>query len=145
MQRWQMEIRKLEVFFSRDPFRRAFEATDEALSYGVAENFAKQVDHRGRPWPPRKDNLPHPLLVKTGNLLRAATTPGAFGHKFERQGDTVLFGVYGGVIDYAIYHHTGTSRMPMRRVIYPSAAAKRRAFDAFGRGLRRDFGSAMLG
>lgn len=139
MQPWQVQLRRFEQFIVSGDFDQAFRAVDHALSEGVAENFARAVDHQGRSWPPRKDNLPHPLLVKTGRMLRAATTPGGSGHKFDRQGDSVRFGVYGSVVGYAIFHHMGTSRMPMRRVVYASAATKLRAFAAFKRGIERDF------
>jgi len=41
------------------------------LARTIADNFAMQ----GRPrWAPRKDQAPHPLLVKTGKLRSAATS-----------------------------------------------------------------------
>jgi phage gpG-like protein len=40
---------------------------------GIKENFAGSKSSTGFPWPKRKDNKPHPLLILTGELEEAAT------------------------------------------------------------------------
>lgn len=41
----------------------------------AAGAFGSQSSRLGKPWPPRKDTLPHPLLIKTGKMLNAALNP----------------------------------------------------------------------
>ena len=45
----------------------------ETFSDGVRYNFDNATEPNGTPWKPRKDNLPHPLLLKTGAMETEAT------------------------------------------------------------------------
>ena len=64
-------------------------------------------------WPPRKDNLPHPLLQLTGALRSSFTQPDAEGNVNE-QTPTGL--TYGSDIFYAQFHEEGTDVIPPRRI-----------------------------
>jgi hypothetical protein len=125
MQGWQRGIRRLDDLLSGgfEALGPVVSEIDEVLSAGVLDNFDRQVDHQGVPWAPRKDNLPHPLLIKTGRMMTAAG--GGTGHKFEVSGERATFGIYETAVSYAIFHHMGTSRMARRRVVYASAQTQR--------------------
>ena len=62
-------------------------------------------------WQPRVDNLPHPLLRKSGTLFRSLVQPGAPGNVDIRSEHSLE---YGTDIAYADYHEFGTSRIPAR-------------------------------
>lgn len=61
----------------------------------------------GEGWAPRKDDLPHPLMVRTGKMLRSIR---------ERRSAVAEYisGVASLTPDYPKFHHTGTRRMPAR-------------------------------
>ena len=65
----------------------------------------------GGRWQPRQDNLPHPLLRKSGTLFRSLVQPGAQGNVDIRSEHSLE---YGTDIAYADYHEFGTSRIPAR-------------------------------
>lgn len=62
-------------------------------------------------WAPRQDNLPHPLLRKSGTLFRSLVQRGARGNVDIRSEHSLEFGTD---IAYADYHEFGTSRIPAR-------------------------------
>jgi len=128
---WQNSLRRWLDVFEGSELVHSFEAVDLEISRGFEENFYNQLDDQGNAWPPRKDDLPHPLLIKTGLMFAAATNPEHPGHMASVNGETLTIGIYDDVVSYAKYHHTGTSRMPSRRVIYASETTVSRAFDAF--------------
>jgi phage gpG-like protein len=90
--------------------RDAMEQCLAAIHDGIEATFAAKVDSAGAAWPPRKDNLPHPLLDKTGKMKRAAITGGSAD-------DRELVATVADV-PYATYHQTGTKRMPKREFHY---------------------------
>jgi len=70
-------------------------------------NFGSRafVDVPRRRWKRRKDNLPHPILEKTGKLRRSAR------HRVQsRTRALVEF-----TARYASFHNTGTGRLPKRQ------------------------------
>lgn len=80
----------------------------------VRDNFTSSTDERGRQWKPRKVRGDgHPLLIDTGKLLQAATGGGA-GHYTKAASRELEVGIFSGVVSYAKYHETGTSKMPAR-------------------------------
>ena len=81
---------------------------DNVLRPRIRETFAS--DGFGR-WQPRVDNLPHPLLRKSGTLFRSLVQPGAPGNVDIRSEHSLE---YGTDIAYADYHEFGTSRIPAR-------------------------------
>lgn len=82
----------------------------------VENNFQRQTDVTGSFWPPRKDNLPHPLLIKTGKMKDAAT--GGRGHYKRAQRKGLQMGVKPDKVPYAKYHQHGTARLPQRQYFY---------------------------
>lgn len=134
-QRWQDDLDRWEnVFFNMD-MSPIFTELDPVVSAGFDENFANKVDEFGVPWPPHAPATvrrygPHPLLVLSGRMKRAAITPGDSEHLLGVARSTAAYGVSGSVF-YARFHHTGTSRMPRRRVIFASAATVQKMFSLF--------------
>lgn len=84
----------------------------------VDANFFRQVDKDGRAWPPRKDKLPHPLLIKSGAMLYAAG--GGQGHIEDVQRDKLKMGVNLSVIKYARRQNRGDAEinLPARQYFY---------------------------
>lgn len=77
------------------------------------DHFTSSVSPDGQAWAPRVilgDG--HPILVDKGDLLQAATGGGP-GHISQIAARELVLGVQGDVSG-AIYHTTGTSRMPAR-------------------------------
>lgn len=136
---WQQSLHNLIEAFEpgSDAIIEGFLEADRILSDGYQENFYNQVDDAGTPWPPRKDSLPHPLLIKTGLMFRAATDTQSPGHLTDIQGDTLISGISGSFVPYAIFHHMGTRVMPSRRVIYASEQTLNRIEEAFADALER--------
>lgn len=77
----------------------------------IAVNFLDGKEAGGGAWAPRKRNYPWPTLIKTGHLMRSATTeqePGHIEHIGDREMST------GTSVAYAGFHEYGTERMPAR-------------------------------
>jgi len=97
----------------------------EIIQDGFEGNFGRQVDSHGVPWPPRKDDKPHPLLHETGALI-AATQEGqlsnvtiitgrGFSTGIDKQADA------GGIRGAAVHnfgHDFGTFAVPQREYLY---------------------------
>lgn len=130
---WQQSLRNLIDAFEpgSDAIIEGFMAADRILCDGYQENFYNQVDDTGAAWAPRKDNLLHPLLIKTGLMFAAATDPTSPGHLTDIQGDVLISGISGTFVPYAVYHHNGTRIMPARRVVYASDQTLSRIEEAF--------------
>lgn len=137
---WQQSLRDLIRLFEpgSDAIIEGFMAADRILCDGYQENFYNQVDETGSAWLPRKDSLPHPLLIKTGVMFKAATDPESPGHLTDIQGDTLISGISGAFVPYAIFHHLGTRIMPARRVIYASEQTLGRIEEAFADAIERN-------
>ena len=84
---------------------------DRVVIAEIRQVFAS--DGRGR-WPARRDNLPHPLLRKSGRLYRSLTQPGG-PDNIHRQSRTRL--EFGTSVPYADVHERGSGRVPARPVI----------------------------
>ena len=64
------------------------------VSGAIMENFLGSKSPDGTTWPPRKNpGDGHPLLIETGALMLAATTPGTAGHVSRVEGDSLVVGV----------------------------------------------------
>jgi hypothetical protein len=137
---WQQSLRDLIAAFEpgSDAIIEGFMEADRILCDGYQENFYNQVDETGSAWLPRKDSLPHPLLIKTGIMFKAATDPTAPGHLTDIQGDTLISGISGEFGPYAVFHHLGTRLMPSRRVIYASDQTLSRIEEAFADAIERN-------
>lgn len=127
---WQKDFAKLIETLepNGNQLIEGFLAAQEVLASGFEQNFYNQVDDMGVPWKPRKDNLPHPLLIKTGRMFRAAVDTRNPEHFSDIRGTTLETGVS---VPYAKFHHWGTSRMVARRVIYATEDTINRALEAF--------------
>ena len=104
--------REIRVMGERvQDFTQAWDSViDTVIDPAIERQFETEGDGR---WQPRKDDLPHPLLQKTGKLRRSYTGDGE-GHIEERRRDGLLFG---SDVEYADFIEDGTSRMPARPVL----------------------------
>lgn len=116
---------------SEAAFEEAFRAIDVIVAEGFQENFYNTIGPEGEFWQPRKDNLPHPLLIKTGKMFSAATNVNDPGHVFRHEGDIAEFGVSDAHVHYAKYHDRGTWKMVARPFAYATKQTQQRAFDKF--------------
>ncbi len=130
--RWQQDLQNMIDAFdpNGEEILRGFYAAEEVICEGFQQNFYNQLDDNGLPWQPRKDNLPHPLLIKTGRMFKAATDPRSPEHFSDVTDGTLETGI-GEQVHHAKYHHWGTSRMVARRVIYATPETINRALEAF--------------
>lgn len=90
----------------------------EQVEAGFVENFQNQKGATGSQWPGRKDNLPHPLLILSEDLLRSTQEGG--GQHIEEVSDRELS--VGTSVLYAATQNFGdTSRnIPQREFLYAS-------------------------
>lgn len=77
----------------------------------IAVNFLESQEASGVRWAARKKVYPWPILIKTGHLMRSATTESEPGH-VEHIGDRDV--TTGTNVHYAGYHQYGTERMVAR-------------------------------
>ena len=107
------------------PSRMRLAAPLEAMGSVVSEihgsverNFSRQVDRDGNAWPPRKDDLPHPLLFLTGDMFDAAT--GGLGSFVRFTESTLEMGVRHEIVPYANTHQYGDDErnIPKREYFY---------------------------
>jgi hypothetical protein len=95
----------------------------------MARQFASEGRAEGTPWPElspatlRRQRARTPILYKTGALLRSLGEPGAAGHVEELEGYSLTLG---SRLPYALYHQTGTRRLPARPIIVLSGARSER-------------------
>jgi phage gpG-like protein len=95
----------------------------------MARQFASEGRAEGTPWPElspatlRRRRARTPILYKTGALLRSLGEPGAAGHVEELEGYSLTLG---SRLPYALYHQTGTRRLPARPIIVLSGARSER-------------------
>lgn len=82
----------------------------------VGRNFTRQVDDNGINWPPRKDNLPHPLLKLTLAMSTAAT--GGPGSIKQVMGRVLKLGIDAAKISYWKKHQEGSGKVPQRKYFY---------------------------
>jgi phage gpG-like protein len=95
----------------------------------IGQQFASEGRAEGTPWPElspatlRRRRARTPILYKTGALLRSLGEPGAAGHVEELEGYSLTLG---SRLPYALYHQTGTRRLPARPIIVLSGARSER-------------------
>lgn len=101
--------RKLKRLSSdgKDIARAALASTVRDL---ILEGFIRETDPRGRKWAPRKDSLPHPILDKTGAMMR--------GFEIDTRGVQLV--VTNNVVSekgapYPRFHQEGTMKMVARK------------------------------
>lgn len=98
----------------------------EVIQQGFGENFARQEDAGGAPWPAHAESTirrygPHPLLVLTTAMRTAAT--GGSGDVADISDRDLAIGVSGDVIPYAAVHQHGSDRrnIPQRQYVYATS------------------------
>jgi phage gpG-like protein len=95
----------------------------------IAEQFASQGGAEGTPWAPlapstlRRRRASPSILYATGALRRSLTEPGAAGHIEELEDQSLTLGTR---LPYALYHQTGTRRLPARPIIVLSEVRAQR-------------------
>lgn len=95
----------------------------EEFRNGIWRNFIATEGPDGTTWPPRKDNLPHPLLFKTGQMLEAAIGEGG-GAVTEIGPHDALLEVSDSAVPHAKWQQYGTKnkdgsqRIPPRPYYY---------------------------
>jgi phage gpG-like protein len=95
----------------------------------IAQQFASEGRAEGTPWPPlapatlRRRRGLTPILYQTGALLRSLSEPGATGHVEEIEDYSLTLG---SRLPYAVFHQTGTRRLPARPIIVLSGARSER-------------------
>ena len=97
----------------------------------IARQFSSEGRTEGTPWPPlapstlrrRPGKAGGPILQSTGALLRSLTAPGAAGHVEQLEAQSLAIGTS---LPYALFHQTGTRRMPARPIIVLSGARSER-------------------
>lgn len=89
----------------------------KAVGDAVQGNFVRGEGPDGSPWPPRKDNLPHPLLRLTETMFRAATDPNDSNATLALEARQVVFGVSGAAVPYAAKHPKGKG-VAVRKYLY---------------------------
>ena len=113
-------------------------ATEGGFSGGWAE-----LSERYKVW--KEAHYPgRPILVLTGALREAITSPNARGSIYDLQRDYMMVGVSREVLPYAVYHQTGTRHMPARPPIALPESTKERwvaAIHAYLKGA--DLGAAL--
>ncbi len=136
---WEHDFTKLAQAFdlNSEAVLKGLLAAEEVIADGFQENFFNQVDETGKPWPPRKDNKPHPLLIKTGKMFAAATNTRSPNHFSDIEASTdrvtLVTGISDAAVPYYKYHHSDEPRtkIPRRRVIYVTVQQANRASERF--------------
>lgn len=122
----------------------ALEAATPEVFRSVQKNYGRQVDGDGNAWPPRKDSLPHPLLILSGQMLDAST--GGLGSfvRYSRKGSEL--GVAIQVVPYVLIHHYGSldGRVPRRRFFYLNKEERAAVLEKFGRESASQFRKQVL-
>lgn len=91
---------------------------------GVVDNFQGSVEADGTPWKPRKDKLPHPLLVKSTLMFLSATGVAAGAIK-QVDANTLIFGVDLNAVPYARAQHYGRTEINLPARPYLDVSEKR--------------------
>jgi hypothetical protein len=111
-----------DTYFESGSFREPLEQTGEVFRRGFHDNFMRAAYPDGSPWPQRKDNLPHPLLRLSEDMLNATTQLGAMGNIAVTEDREASLGVNGGEIPYAATQQYGRGPIPPRTYVYATEA-----------------------
>jgi len=101
------------------------------LMEGFEQNFMRAENESGTPWPPRVDDLPHPLLILSGALIEATRDTGSAGNIHTVSERNLETGVKGSVIAYASIHNDGAGNIPQRQFLYASPETSKACAEAF--------------
>ena len=97
--------------FATLPLTPLMREIKEIAEEAIAVNFLESEEASGQKWAARKRVYPWPILIKSGHLMRSATTEGEAGH-IEQIGDREV--TTGTSVFYAGFHQYGTERMVAR-------------------------------
>jgi phage gpG-like protein len=116
----------------------ALAAVADDLREMIAEQFATEGAASGTPWAPLAPSTLRKrrggsILNATGALLSSLTDAGTPGHVEDIGGQQLLFG---SSVPYAIFHQTGTRRMPARPIVALSADGTERWLGIVGDAIR---------
>lgn len=125
--------------------RPALDEVVPEVHQSITNNFQRQVDHEGNHWPPRKDTLPHPLLLLTLAMSTAAT--GGPGAVVDVDQNELRMGVDKEVVPYAATHHAGSEKrnIPRRRYFFLNVEEREKVLYAFGKKSSVEFRQQVLG
>lgn len=104
------------------PLEEALLEAKRLIHQSIREGFNSSADPQTNDgWQARKHPYPHPILMKTGAMMQAATGGGA-GAIERIENNQLEVGVSGATVGYAAFHQHGTSRMVARPFIGASDA-----------------------
>lgn len=106
-------------------FREALERAGKQFGQEVQRNFERQEDSSGTPWKPHAPltialHGVHPLLRLTYAMYQAATDLDAAGSTKLLKERSIMVGIDGTEIPYAIKQDEGAGRIPAREFFYLS-------------------------
>ncbi len=100
----------------------AFRDCQTIIARDIGGHFERSETPEGVAWLPRKDNLPHPLLILSGATPRAAT--GGAGSIFEMQARSMTYGVSSSIVYAGAQNFGSTKRnIPQREFLGLSEVA----------------------
>ena len=121
----------------------ALSSAAEQVRASVKKNFGRQTDSGGNVWPPRKDDLPHPLLILTSAMFEASS--GGAGSFTNFSQAAVEIGIIGAAIPYAAVHQYGAGRVPRREYFYLNKEEEPLVSSAFGVEISKEFRRRIAG
>ena len=105
----EIEIRLNELQEAIEDFSPLWDILIERV---IVRHIKRTFDTAGHgSWPQRQDNLSHPLLQLSGDLLNSLINPNSSNNINEQSKDQLT---YGSDLFYSVYHEEGTSNIPER-------------------------------
>jgi len=106
-------LRTLPGALASESYKEPLGEVVDQVGMEVRDNFRRQTDRNGTPWPPRKGNPPHAPLIKTGTMLGAATVRGASGNITDISDRDAATGIALSAVPYAAVHQYGGIKVPV--------------------------------
>ena len=116
----RMLSRSTEKIRDLRPF---LDAAGNLLRQIMGEQFSSEGSRGGEPWAPLSSRYSayklsrwgqQPILVASRAMRESLTDPGGSHIERRPERDTLEFGTR---VPYAVYHQTGTERMPQRKIL----------------------------
>src|SRR3990167_4653226 len=119
------------ILQSLEDMRPAWREVSKVLTAMVKKNFATQGARSGQTWPPRKREVPWPMLRKSGRMFESLTRRTHGEHIEMLTPDRFEWGTK---VPYATYHQTGTGAFRQQRFANVTKTPKigRRVFETAG-------------
>ena len=105
------ELRRMTAFVANGSLEPALRECKLIAEEAMLGNFMEGRRADGTPWPPRKRNYPHPILIKTAHLMHSVVSESEPGH-VENVGAREMY--TGTNVFYAGFHQFGTKNLPAR-------------------------------